>query len=207
VSGFLGLIVGLILKLSQRVEIINKGEKFSAQRIFLMLTILILAVGALYYFVTVVSNVDLSYTFETVFSKIGDGGGEERRDQWVALLDGISQNSGLGAGHGIGVSLVRSEQFPWKYELFPVAMVYRVGIVGFSLLVAPYLIYMVRFLGATFRREVSKIESFMFAGFLGMFVASATNPYPESFIFQWMLIGPMVLFEERRRNNKSPVYV
>ena len=199
ISCIIGVILRIFFRKFRHTDAKYQKE-FSIYRLLIFAFSLISAIGFLYYFINVTSGVDISYTFETIYRKIGEGGGEERRDQWLALWNGIRQTSGLGAGHGVGVDLVRSDQYPWRYELFPVAMIYRVGVIGFALMMMPYFIYVIRFLKAAVKHNVTLLDSFMFAGFLGMFAASTTNPYPESFIYQWMLIGPMVLFEEYHSN-------
>lgn len=139
-----------------------------------------------------------------VAGKISAGGGEERVDQFHQLLEGIAHTWGLGAGHGIGVPLVRDEQYPWRYELLWLAMVYRVGIVGAMVYCIPMAVITFRYLRLLKARANGVFDDFMFGGFLAAFIGSATNPYYESFEFQWMLALPFVyfvLFGQARRNG------
>lgn len=128
-----------------------------------------------------------------LFEEISEGGGSARSEQFVALLKGAYENNGLGSGHGIGLpDLVRNDFFPWRYEMVWVATIFRVGVIGALIYAAPFVIYIFAFL--KFRRAFgrSDIDLFFFAGFVASFLASNTNPYIESFGFQWMFIFPMV---------------
>jgi len=136
-------------------------------------------------------GIDLALILGLFFSEILSGGGTERHEQFFALANGIIENKGLGSGHGIGVSYLRSEEFPWRYELIWVATVFRVGILGALIYSLPILY----FFWLTFKRISQKkhtdFDIFFLAGFIASLIASATNPYIESFVFQWMLILPI----------------
>jgi hypothetical protein len=48
-------------------------------------------------------------------------------------------------------------------------------------------------------------DRFMFAGLVAVALAGWTNPYLESFIFQWMFILPLVSFDvDQRRITQGP---
>lgn len=152
------------------------------------------------------SDINLALIFRNFFSEISSGGGSERHDQFVALLNGIIQNRGLGSGHGVGVSYLRSQEFPWRYELVWVATVFRVGLLG-SFIYALPIIY---FGWLTFKKILEKrhtdTDLFFLSGFIAALIASNTNPYIESFAFQWMLILPitrLVSLDAIRHKNTS----
>jgi len=65
-----------------------------------------------------------------LIEKIFTLGGEGRSQQFVGLIDGISDNYGLGSGHGIGVDYKVNDNYPWRYEMVWLATIYRVGIIG-----------------------------------------------------------------------------
>jgi hypothetical protein len=44
--------------------------------------------------------------------------------------------------------------------------------------------------------KVQTIDFFCF-GFFAIIISSFTNPYLESFCFQWMFFGPVVLLKEK----------
>lgn len=168
----------------------HRGRARQALRFAVSLLFVVFAVGA----VASVLGLDLTSILGGVAGKISAGGGEERVDQFHALLKGIADTWGLGAGHGIGVPLVRDEQYPWRYELLWLAMVYRVGIVGVLVYCIPMATIILLYLRLLRARCNSLFDDFMFGGFLAAFIGSATNPYYESFEFQWMLALPFVYF-------------
>jgi hypothetical protein len=194
IAGVLGIILYFIFNKFQNSA--PATRHINIGKIIVIIVSLVFILLSFAVFLQFFPDINLSYTIESVYVKIFEAGGEARRDQWSGLLEGIYQTAGLGAGHGVGVDIIRSNEFPWRYEIFPIAMVYRVGIFGFSLLMLPYCIYFYRFLTKMFMHRATPSDKFMFAGFLGILLASWTNPYPESFIYQWMLLAPMVLFEE-----------
>ena len=141
-----------------------------------------------------VVEIDLVETLNEILEKIILGGGVERTDQYAALIQGISETSGLGAGHGIGVSLVRDYSYPWRYELFFLSIIYRVGIFSSAIILIPYIMYVSGFMRRALYGKVESQQTFLFGGFCASMFAAATNPYPESFIFQWCYIFPIIAF-------------
>jgi hypothetical protein len=129
-----------------------------------------------------------------VFDKIWAGGGEERIDQGIALRAGIAQHFFLGAGHGIGASYIRDYDQPWRYELLWLATLFRVGLFGTAVYLLPAIVIVGRYVRSLFARETSSVGDFMLGGFIAMFLGAATNPYLESFEFQWMLVLPFLYF-------------
>lgn len=167
-----------------------------------VLTVLVIATAAQRF------GFDLTRIVVSVVEKVFSGGGEERGAQFFALLKGILDTWGLGAGHGIGVSLIRSEEFPWRYELLWLATVYRVGVIGALIYFLPVAIIFSRYLAMLATRRNSPASDFMFGGFFAAFLGAATNPYYESFEFQWMLFLPFVYFtlygSQRATHERSP---
>ena len=145
----------------------------------------------------------VSLTLDNLVDKLSQGGGDSRVWQFDALLRGINDTNGLGAGHGVGVHIIRSAEHPWRYELTPLATIFRVGIIGFFLLMIPYIYYVAEFLKRMSTSGVDSFDTFMFSGFVAFIVASFTNPYPESFIFQFSLYIPIVLFEMKYRRQRG----
>jgi hypothetical protein len=142
---------------------------------------------------------DLSFILGHFVDEVNEGGGTERTSQMFALLQGIVDHLGVGAGHGIGVSVIRSDDFPWRYETVWFATAYRVGIIGALIYVLPFLLYMKNYLYLRKKRVLGSFDLFMFAGFVAAFMASNTNPYIEAFSFQWMFIIPMVSIALKKR--------
>jgi len=140
------------------------------------------------------SHFDLSIadTMNKVLDKLARGGGSARSDQATALLASISRQYGVGAGHGIGVDVVRSVDSPWRYELIWMATLHRVGVLGALVYAAPFLVYTLEASLALVQKRLPTHQRFLFGGFLAAFLASGTNPYIEGFALQWMFIIPMV---------------
>jgi hypothetical protein len=134
------------------------------------------------------------------------GGGEARSVQASALWTGIIEAHGVGAGHGVGVPYVRSDQYPWRYELVWVATIFRVGLVGAIVYFLPFAFYIAAAVRSGLHRSLTMEDRFLLGGFLCAFVASGTNPYIESFAFQWMYILPIVWFFRGRKQTaqRSP---
>lgn len=156
---------------------------------------------------------DLSFreTIDRLSEKLQQGGGREREVQALALLEATEKNYGFGAGHGIGTDVVRSYEYPWRYELVWLATIHRVGFFGALIYALPFLLYSIGMARALFLgNSVPPYQRFLFGGFLAAFVASATNPYIESFVLQWMFVLPVLDWyasrwpdRQKRRQFKS----
>lgn len=155
----------------------------------------IVLVGSIFYFyITTISEINFLIIIDNFIEKLLSGGGSERSEQAEALAHSVWSSYGLGAGHGIGVSSLRSEEFPWRYELIWLATLHRVGIFGFIVYAIPFVFCVSKFIADWRRNSISETDLFIFSGFLSALVASATNPYIEAFSFQWMYIVPLVYF-------------
>ncbi|MDO4681792.1 MAG: hypothetical protein Q4B17_03265 [Lautropia sp.] len=143
---------------------------------------------------SVFTEIDVLYILGGFWEELSGGGGSERTGQAGALLDGIIQTFGLGAGHGIGVSFIRSVRFPWRYEIVLLATVYRVGIIGALIYAWPFIRYGWGVFEAWKRQRLTNFDVFLFAGCISAFMASATNPYIEAYTFQWMFVLPLTIF-------------
>jgi hypothetical protein len=137
-------------------------------------------------------QLDLLYIANLFWDKLVSGGGDVRVEQANALWEGIERNYGLGSGHGIGVRYLRSDEFPWRYELLPLASILRVGLVGTIIYALPFITYAIM-LGRRFsERRLSISDTYLAGGFVAAALGTFTNPYMESFIFQWMYFIPVV---------------
>lgn len=150
--------------------------------------------GLLLVVVSALGVVDLAQVYDEFVVEVLSGGGVERVTQYESLLNGIEQTGGLGAGHGIGVNYVRDFEYPWRYEIFALATLYRLGFFGFALSAVPFAYYLFRFIEATIKRQITELDLALFAAWLAMALAAFSNPYPESFIFQGFLFLPVLLF-------------
>lgn len=159
------------------------------------------------YWLSTAFNFDLFVLFDAHFHKILEGGGQARILQADALTHGIYSNLLLGSGHGVGVDIIRNDDFPWRYELLYLATLYRVGLVGLIVYSLPIFFIIKGYLSASRSESQSWLglcDKFIFVGFITGIVISATNPYLESFEFQWMFFGPLVYFINRNPPPPNP---
>jgi hypothetical protein len=154
----------------------------------------ILLFGAIFLIVLFLNyfNLDLEIIIEPVAKKIVTFGGDGRNPQLFAFIDGIFEQNGFGAGHGISTSYTVSENFPWRYEMIWVASIYRVGFLGAAVYAAPFLLALFFGFKKLLTGNLDKNSKFLFGGFVAAFVATNTNPYIEAFVFQWMFILPVM---------------
>lgn len=196
----IGFLTGLVL----RARVKQEGPQTSFARAVVVPAVLLsgaaLAVTA--GIGILLHTVDLGVIFQSYFNKIASGGGEVRTEQAGALWDGIMDTHGLGAGHGVGVSYIRNTEYPWRYEIIPLASVFRVGLIGTLIYCAPFFVYGFAFLARAARRALSPEDVYMMGGFLSAAAAAWTNPYIESFIFQWMFFVPVMSFAVHKVSDK-----
>lgn len=126
-----------------------------------------------------------------------DLGSLARYEQLHALLQGWSEHVFLGAGHGASAASygsVRSETMPWAYELYYLALLYQVGLIGF-LAYASAIIW-VYWLGIKVIRDGGILGQMMLSCLVGMscmLVATGTNPYLARFDGWWVIFLPVAV--------------
>ncbi|OOG37791.1 MULTISPECIES: hypothetical protein [unclassified Rhodanobacter] len=187
----LGLLLGMVLTprtigSQGRRSVITQVMKYGLPVAFAVILVML----ALSQF----TKINLSLILGGVANKVASGGGDERVGQAHALYEGILNSGGMGVGHGIGVSFIRSSDYPWRYELVWLATVLRVGILGALVYAALFFVYIAKVLKIALQRRLTPGMKFMFCGFICAFIASSTNPYIEAFAFQWMYVLPVVGF-------------
>jgi O-antigen ligase len=162
------------------------------------LAILFVGVSAIYEF-----NLSTLWDHFTAGFDIGTQATEEnemaRHEQLVALWRGWMERPLLGWGHGAGTHFsVRSDTMPWAYELSYLALLFQTGIVGFTAYLAGVLwifregIKIIRAGG-----QLSRFMLPMLAGFSGLLIANATNPYLLKFDGMWMFFLPLAVINYR----------
>ena len=134
---------------------------------------------------------DIYRIFINAFAFGGSSGTSDviRANQFTALINGW-WNAPL-FGHGFGTfpaSYIRSVERPWSYELYYVALLFHVGIVGVLL----YLVSIVWLVRRAMQIASRRRESFVFMfpalmGLIGTLVATATNPYLDRFDGIWVI--------------------
>lgn len=140
---------------------------------------------------------DIWILLNDLFDKIMSGGGEERVDQYWSLLTGSMDNYFMGAGHGVPALVIRNEVSPWKYELLWLSTLYSVGVFGFFVYALPFVLSIACFSQLGKLNLRNGVDVFMLSGMMSVAIASNTNPYMQSFDFQWMYVAPAVYFYKR----------
>lgn len=122
-----------------------------------------------------------------------------RREQYVALLAGWTQNPILGAGHGASVpGSIRAPDMPWAYELQYVALLYQIGIVG--LCIYGMGVLWIYWMSLRLIREGGPVGQMALCSLVGLscyLVATATNPYMARFDGLWAVFVPIFLVNLR----------
>lgn len=147
-------------------------------------------------------KIDVFTIATEIISKIGQGGGDERVRQFDSLIDGIYESNFIGAGHGVSASVIRNDANPWKYELLWVSTIFHTGIFGFLIYSIPALLVFFAFFKLAKKENINDYDIFVLSGFLSILIASNTNPYLQSFDFQWMFVFPCVYFYNRYQAMK-----
>lgn len=186
----IGTIAGLVIR--QHVA------RLSFSGLFRYAVFLVVALALLVTLIQLFTTIDLLAIVDATVQKISQGGGEARTEQSAALIEGIRNTNGLGAGHGIGVSLIRNDDYPWRYENVFLANIYRVGFAGAVIYAIVWLITFGVAIRSILARQWVPQDTFVFAGMSTMLLAAPTNPYLESFIFQWSFTLPLVYFSRPR---------
>ncbi len=137
-------------------------------------------------------GINLENVFSAFSDKITSTGDDPRELQFKYLFEKLTF---FGNGHGVGVEYLRSEEFPWRYEILPLAILFRVGVIGLLIYSLPFLYSLYIFLGLKVKNEMDK---FMFVGLFSMIVASFSNPYLESFEFNFFYVLPFIYFTHRK---------
>lgn len=185
----IGLAIGSLfgLKSSEDTPYKSRTKRMLTSPVFY----LFLAVGACTA-AALMLGLDLQKMASDVIDKILSGGGDERSSQSWGLLMGALSTFGLGAGHGVGISIIRSEEFPWRYETVWIATIFRTGFIGAFIYALPFFLYIKKFIYLRRKGALTQFDLFLFSGFMAAFIAANTNPYIEAFSFQWMFVIPMV---------------
>jgi hypothetical protein len=185
----IGFLTGVILRGRQRENELSETTRS------VLLPMFLLGMGSLLMLVVIdflFESVDLTVIVSRFWDELTSGGGSERTEQAAALWEGFLDSYGLGVGHGVGVPYIRNMLFPWRYEVMPLATLLRVGLLGFIAYASTFLLYGQQFLVRWNARDLRAEDVYMIGGFIPALAAIATNPYIESFVFQWMYFLPVM---------------
>lgn len=186
----IGLIVGAVLR--SRIQDGEGGERVGLSTLLPTFLLGLLGLAVLVIIDQFVDAFNLVFIFEQFLVELTSGGGSERSEQVGALWEGVRDSYGLGVGHGIGVAYLRSADFPWRYEVLPMATLLRVGLIGTLIYASTFIVYGATIATRFARGTLRPADVYMAGGFVSVLVAMFTNPYAESFIFQWMYFIPVL---------------
>jgi hypothetical protein len=185
--------VGLVVGLLVRGRVVASKTETQLRSILLpTLLLALLGFAVLLLIDLFVDAFDLLTIFQVFFEELTSGGGSERSEQVVALWEGVRESYGLGVGHGIGVPYLRSAEFPWRYEVIPMATLLRVGVIGTVVYTSTFILYSLTIATRASQKSLRPEDVYMLGGFAAVALAAFTNPYIESFIFQWMYLLPAI---------------
>jgi len=162
--------------------------------IFFSLLILV----TIYIFVTSVYKFDL----DKLFKKFIDGftftaKDDARKQQFFALIRGWWEHPLFGSGLGATAAKygsIRSIDSPWSYELYYLALLFQVGIIGFIIYTSGVVWTYIRGIKMMKSSIVQKAALMPFIiGMTCMFIAGGTNPVFIRFDGIWFFFIPLVL--------------
>jgi hypothetical protein len=126
--------------------------------------------------------------------------------QFHSLITAWYQHPLLGAGFGNHTDFVRDPQQPWAYELFYVALLYQVGIIGILFYFMGIIWIIFQMLKICKKYQGSLYGAFVFStlsGVIFFLIANATNPYLGKFSYMWVIFLPVAIINYERTKNAS----
>jgi hypothetical protein len=182
------ILIGLILSIFYLKKIkINLRKVAIGGILVVLLGQLAFSQYAKYFDVNIIDYFETSH-----LRKIQDAGGEERTIQTTQILHQFYKNP-LGSGF-VTLDIIRDQVKTYNYEVLILTIPMRFGIITF--LIISYSIF--RVFGYLFYNDLvinKKSRDFLVLGFIAILLSSFTNPYLESFCFQWMFFGPLILLK------------
>lgn len=132
-----------------------------------------------------------------------------RREQFSALLKGWLDNFLLGSGLGASAEVygsLRSSDMPWAYELYYLALLFQVGLIGFLIYSASIIwIYYMSLKIIRYDSIYGNVLLPFVAGMSGMLIAGATNPYFARFDGLWFLFLPIAVINRWTLFNRNAI--
>lgn len=203
--GFTILFLSLINKRQKlgRFTIILKNSKKLSYIIFLLIASLAILyrkeVAELVSHIANSSIISDALTFR-------DEGTVVRDNQMHSLIESWAENPLFGAGHGASSRYcIRSEEFPWMYELSYFALLFQTGIVGFAFYCG--IIVWVYYKAIIVSRDDLQKSLYLIPSLVGLscfLVANATNSYLQAYDHMWTLFIP-IAFINYFIINKDPL--
>ena len=168
-------------------------EKRYGMPLIYILILVLLFFGLSFYTSNYLNYNLIDYFQQGSLEKFKSFGGKERTAQSGLMIQKIINNPwGIGFNN---IGIIMNEEKEYKYEVLILATLLRYGLlvftlIGFSLL--PIIKTIKNF------RKINSYKMFWVLGFVFIIVFSFTNPYLESFFFQWMFFIPLVFLIDQK---------
>lgn len=119
----------------------------------------------------------------------------ERTLQYDSLINGwANANVLFGVGNGGATELVRSNEFPWAYELTYVYLLFSTGIVGVLFYFSWFFWGLLRVKTALSKNlNIAIYTAPLITGVFGMGLGAASNPYFGKFDYLWVVMLPHLI--------------
>jgi hypothetical protein len=193
-SGRTALILFVCLGLAS-ILLYWKKIKFNPARILMSVFIIIILGNFIFSKFSFYFDIDIiKFLTEVHLDKIRDGGGGERSEQTKQILNQIYKNP-VGSGF-INLTIIRNELKTYRYEVLILSTVMRFGFISVLFIILSLFNIFGYIIKNKLLIKFQTIDFFVF-GFFAIIISSFTNPYLESFCFQWMFFGPVVLLKEK----------
>lgn len=177
-----------------------KLKQHSMKNMFALLMVTVAVASILFSYLSMKYDINLSSLYNMFmegfdFGSTASESASIRRDQFSALINGWADSPLLGAGHGASApGYIRDHEMPWAYELFYVALLYQVGLVGFLVYTAG--IVWIYHMAIKIIKQGGYHGQMMIPLLVGMscfLVTTATNPYLVRFDGIWVIFLPIAV--------------
>lgn len=205
--------VTLILLHFSRIRLSKKYLLSIIKTYIIPFCVMIMGIGYIF-----IDSEDASTFFLSAVSSDGDfgQGGNDRLDQFYALLKGWQNNFFFGAGTGIDAGVTRSD-LPGTYELSYMAILFERGTIGgllyFSIMAYP-IIRAIRLGKHSIDFHTKRLLISYCTCYISLLIANATNPYIGAFDFIWIvflfivilnLTDKKLIYERKNLCNNSSI--
>jgi len=197
---FLCLIIDLFITTKLNLKIFYKVAK-----IYLPILMMLCLVFLLSYYFDMFDTVGFS---ERITDALIYNENSVRQTQFKSLIDGFYENPIMGSGFGGEASVIRSADRPWNYELTYPKVLFHAGIIGVLFLVTLFSYYTFKSLKLCVKnKRYYSINVSLMVGFVSVLIASASNPYMNSFDYLFILaIPPLIISLVKKDKFYSMVY-
>lgn len=117
-----------------------------------------------------------------------------RYEQAVALWHAFSDSPLIGVGLGSEVEVTRSKEQPWAYELWHLALLTSVGVLGFT--IYSIAVGWIGIKGMVLARRDPEFAGLflpLVTALVGFLIMTGTNPYLGKFDYLWVIFLPVAL--------------